>query len=66
MVLDELEIETVTQLMVLEPRGCLNHGLQLFLRYSTLDCTKERRKDCAFVGILKDFSIFHEDIKSLL
>ena len=25
-----------------------------------------RRKDCAFVGILKDFSIFNEDIKSFL
>ena len=27
---------------------------------------KGRRKDCEFVGILKDFSIFDEDIKSLL
>ena len=56
-----------TQLMVLEPMGCLNHGLLLlFLRYGTLDWAKGRRKDCAFVGILKDFSIFNEDIKSLL
>ena len=30
------------------------------------DWAKGRRKDCAFVGILKDFSIFNEDIKSLL
>ena len=27
---------------------------------------KGRRKDCVFVGILKDFSIFNEDIKLLL
>ena len=30
------------------------------------DWAKGRRKDCEFVGILKDFSIFNEDIKSLL
>ena len=47
--------------------GSLNHGLLLlFLRYGTLDWAKGRRKDCAFVGILKEFSIFNEDIKSLL
>ena len=44
--------------------GSLNHGLPLlFLRYGTLDWAKGRRKDCEFVGILKDFSIFNEDIK---
>ena len=38
--------------------GSLNHGLLLlFLRYGTLDWAKERREDCASVGILKDFSI---------
>ena len=38
--------------------GNLSHGLLLlFLRYGILDCAKGRRKDCAFVGILKDFSI---------
>ena len=38
--------------------GSLNHRLLLlFLRYGTLDWAKGRRKDCAFVGILKDFSI---------
>ena len=37
-----------------------------FLRYGTLDWEKGRRKDCEFVGILKDFIIFNEDIKSLL
>ena len=53
--------------MVLELRGCLNHGLLLlFLRYSTLDWAKGKRKDCAFMGILKNFSIFNKDIKSLL
>ena len=53
--------------MVSEPRGCLNHRLLLlFLRYGTPDSAKGRRKDYAFVGILKDFSIFNEDIKSLL
>ena len=53
--------------MVPEPRGCLNHGLLLlFLRYGILDWAKGRRKDCVSVGILKDFSIFNEDIKSLL
>ena len=37
---------------------CLNHGmLLLFLRYGTTDWAKGRRKDCAFVGILKNFSI---------
>ena len=50
---------------VLELRGCLNQGLLLlFLRYGTLDWAEGRRKDCAFMGILKDFSIFNEDIKS--
>ena len=35
-----------------------NHGLLfLFLRYSTSDWAKEGRKDCVFVGILKDFEI---------
>ena len=43
--------------MVLEPRGCPNHGLLLFLGYGTLDWAKGKRKDCAFVGILKDFGI---------
>ena len=44
--------------MVLEPRGCLNHGLLLlFLRHGTPDWAKGRRKNCVFVGILKDFSI---------
>ena len=53
--------------MVLEPRGCLNHGLLLlFLRYGTPDWAKRRREDFVSVGILKDFSIFSEDIKSLL
>ena len=37
-----------------------------FLRYGTPDWAEGRRKDCVFVGILKDFSIFIEDIKSLL
>ena len=47
--------------------GSLNHRLLLFfLRYGTPDWAKGRRKDCEFVGILKDFSIFNEDIKSLL
>ena len=56
-----------TQLIVPEQRGCFNNGLLLlFLRYSTLDWAKERRKGYVFVGILKDFSIFNEDIKSLL
>ena len=50
-----------------ELRGCLNPVLLLlFLRYSTPDWAKGRKKDCEFVGILKDFSIFNEDIKSLL
>ena len=36
----------------------LNHRLLLlFLRHGTLDWAKERREDCASVGILKDFSI---------
>ena len=48
------------------PRGCdtadgagsLNHGLLLLpLRYGTPDWAMGRRKDCAFVGILKNFSI---------
>ena len=30
------------------------------------DWAKGRRKDCEFVSILKDFSIFNEHIKSLL
>ena len=52
---------------MLEPRGCLNHRLLLlFLRYGSLDWAEGRRKDCGFVGILKDVSIFNEDIKSLL
>ena len=47
--------------------GSPNHRLPLlFLRYGTPDWAKGRRKDCAFVGILKGFSIFNEDIKSLL
>ena len=54
-----------TQLVMPEPRGCLNHGLVL-LFYSTPDWAKGRRKDCELVGILKDFSIFNEDIKVLL
>ena len=38
--------------------GSLNHGLLLlFLRHGTLDWAKERREDCASVGVLKDFSI---------
>ena len=37
-----------------------------FLRYGTPDWAKGRSKDCAFVGIIKDFSIFNENIKSLL
>ena len=38
--------------------GSLNHGLLLlFLRYGTPDWAKGRRKDCASVGILEDFSI---------
>ena len=50
-----------------EPRGYLNHELLLlFLRYGTLNWAEGRRKNCASVGILKDFSIFNEDIKSLL
>ena len=62
----------VTQLMVLEAaeglpaelrllgrtRGYLSHGLLfLFLRYSTPDWEKRGRKDCVFVGILRDFGI---------
>ena len=47
----------MTQLMGPELRGCLNHGLLfLFLiRYPGLG--RGGRKDCAFVGILKDFRI---------
>ena len=53
--------------MVPELSGCLNHGLLLlFLRYCIPDWAKGRRKDCAFVDILKDFSIFNDNIKSLL
>ena len=38
--------------------GSLNHGLLLlFLRYGTLDWAQGEGKDCASVGILKDFSI---------
>ena len=67
MVLDSPENAAATQRMVLEPRGCLNHRLLLlFLRHGTPDWAKGRRKDCAFVGALKDFRIFNEDIKSLL
>ena len=43
--------------------GSLNHGLLLlFLRYGTLDWEKGRRKDCTFVGILKNFSTFMKTI----
>ena len=36
----------------------LNHRLLLlFLRYGTLDWAQGEGKDCASVGILKDFSI---------
>ena len=39
-------------------RGYLSHGLLfLFLRYSTPDWEKQGRKDCVFVGILRDFGI---------
>ena len=42
----------------------LNHGLLLlFLRYSTLDWAKGRRKDCVFVGILKDCSILMKTLR---
>ena len=42
-------------------------GLLLpFLRYGTPDWAKGRRKDCEFLGILKNCNIFSEDIKSLL
>ena len=35
-----------------------NHRLLfLFLRYGTPDWAKRGRKDCVFVGILKDFGI---------
>ena len=35
-----------------------NHGLLfLFLRYGTPDWAEGGRKDCVFVGILKDFGI---------
>ena len=50
----------MTQLMVPEPTGCLNHGLLLlFLRHGTPDWEKGRNKDCAFVGILKNFSLYN-------
>ena len=36
----------------------LNHGLLLlFLRYRTPDWVREKEGLCAFVGILKDFSL---------
>ena len=44
-----------------EPWTCTS-----LLRYGAPDWAKGRWKDCAFMGILKDFSIFNEDIKSLL
>ena len=45
----------------------LNHGLLLlFLRYGTWTGQRGNEGLCASVGILKDFSIFNEDIKSLL
>ena len=35
-----------------------DHGLlRLFLRYGTWDWAEGKRKNCAFVGILKDFRI---------
>ena len=38
--------------------GSLNHRLLLlFLRYGTLTGQREKEGLCAFVGILKDFSI---------
>ena len=38
--------------------GYLSHGLPfLFLRYSTPDWAKGGRKDCVFVGVLRDFGI---------
>ena len=38
--------------------GSLNHGLLLlFLRYGSPGLGRRRGKDCASVGILKDFSI---------
>ena len=46
------------QQMVLEPRGCLNELLLLFLRYRNPELGKgEKEGLCAFVGILKNFSI---------
>ena len=51
-VVDELEIMAATQQMVPEPRGCLTHGLlPLFLRYSTPDWLKGRRKDCVHLWV---------------
>ena len=36
----------------------LNHRpLIFFLRYSTLDQAKGGRKDCVFVGVVRDFGI---------
>ena len=49
---------SMTQQMVPELRGCLNLRLPLlFLRYGTPDWAQGRRKDCASVGVLEDFSI---------
>ena len=56
--MDELEIMAATQQMVPEPMVCLNHGLLLlFLRYVPQTGQREKEALCAFVGILKDFSI---------
>ena len=39
--------------------GSLNHGLLLlFLRHGTPHVAEGKGKDCASVGILKDFNIF--------
>ena len=54
----ELEIMAATQQVVPEPRVCLNHGLLLlFPRYIPQTGQREKEGLCAFVGILKDFSI---------
>ena len=37
--------------------GCLKHRLLLFLRYGTQTGQREKEGLCAFVGILKNFSI---------
>ena len=69
---EELEITVVIQLMVLgtegglpaehgllgRTRGYRSHGiLFLFLRYGTQDQAKGQRKDCVFLGVLRDFGI---------